>query len=285
MNARIFDCFTFFKELDLLEIRLHELAPVVDHFVIVEATRTFSGEAKPLVFAENRQRFAAFNDKIIHVVVDEFPPARSAWDRESYQRRQIARGLTAAAPDDYIIISDVDEIPRRTALADAVASGRAANAFTIFGLTEYHHRLNLHREGFTLWLGTRMMQRKTLRDIQAARKLKAIPSKSAPWLNPIARAVQSTGVFGKPVRFNLIENGGWHFTSIGTGAEIADKIRSYSHQEYNLPDFIAESRIDDLIASRHGLLVPGISLRIADPATELPAFVAENRERFSHILA
>lgn len=180
MTPRIFDCFTFFKELDLLDIRLHELAPAVDHFVIVEAARTFSGEPKPLVFAENRGRFAAFDSKIIHVVVDDFPPARSAWDRESYQRRQIARGLATAAPDDFIIISDVDEIPRRSALETIIASGRAHNAYTVFGLAEFHHRLNLHRENFTLWLGTRMLQKKILRDIQAARKLKAIPSKSAP---------------------------------------------------------------------------------------------------------
>ena len=66
----IWDCFTFFNELDILELRLRELAPVVDRFVIAEATKTFANEAKPVHFAENRARFAEFLPKIVHVVKD-----------------------------------------------------------------------------------------------------------------------------------------------------------------------------------------------------------------------
>ena len=69
----IFDCFSFFNELDILEIRLNVLAPVVDKFVLVEAVRRHSGEPKELYFEKNKQRFAPFLDKIIHVVVDDEP--------------------------------------------------------------------------------------------------------------------------------------------------------------------------------------------------------------------
>jgi hypothetical protein len=77
---RIFDCFTFLNEFDLLEIRLHELAPVVDRFVIAESPVTFTGRPKPLHFLDNRARFAAFADKIIHIVVDDQPVTDSAWE-------------------------------------------------------------------------------------------------------------------------------------------------------------------------------------------------------------
>jgi len=73
----IYDCFTFFNELDLLEIRLNVLKDVVDRFVLVEATQTFTGRPKPLYYKENAARFAAFADRIIHVVVDDFSAADS----------------------------------------------------------------------------------------------------------------------------------------------------------------------------------------------------------------
>jgi len=68
----IYDCFSFFNELDLLEIRLHELDPVVDKFVLVEASKTFQGKDKPLFYDENKERYKEFSEKIIHVVVDKF---------------------------------------------------------------------------------------------------------------------------------------------------------------------------------------------------------------------
>ena len=65
----IYDCFTFFNELDLLDIRLHELASTVDVFVLAEAPLTFQGQPKPLVFQEHRNRYRTYLDKIRHVVV------------------------------------------------------------------------------------------------------------------------------------------------------------------------------------------------------------------------
>ena len=69
----VYDCFQFFNELDILKIRLHVLNPVVDRFVISEATETFSGLKKPLYYEENKELFAEFADKIIHVVVEDTP--------------------------------------------------------------------------------------------------------------------------------------------------------------------------------------------------------------------
>ena len=115
--ANVYDCFTFFNEMDILEIRLNELDEVVDYFVIVESTRTFQKKEKPLYLNLDDERIIKFKDKIIHIVVDEFPNfftywrVPKTWDYENHQRNAIARGLKNVSPDDIIIVSDVDEIP------------------------------------------------------------------------------------------------------------------------------------------------------------------------------
>ena len=89
----IFDCFTFNDELELLEIRLNVLKDVVDRFVLVEATKTFTNKSKPLIYEENKDRFKEFADKIIHIVVDDFPDDDNPWARENWQRNKIMEGL------------------------------------------------------------------------------------------------------------------------------------------------------------------------------------------------
>ena len=110
---RVWDAFQFYNELDVLEVRLHELNASVHRFVLVEATRTHSNKPKPLYFQEAASRFAAFSDKIVHVVVDDLPsvdiscalppnelrarshnlPQCGSWILENHQRNAILRGL------------------------------------------------------------------------------------------------------------------------------------------------------------------------------------------------
>lgn len=94
-------------------------------FVLVEATTTFSGEPKPLYFAEARARFARWADKIVHVVVDDMPKGADAWDAERFQRDACVRGIETAAPDDLILLSDVDEIPKPEVLARVIEEREA----------------------------------------------------------------------------------------------------------------------------------------------------------------
>jgi beta-1,4-mannosyl-glycoprotein beta-1,4-N-acetylglucosaminyltransferase len=134
----IYDCFTFFNELLLLEVRLNTLNSVVDKFVLVESPYTHSGNNKPLYFeqAKDRPEFAKFKNKIIHIIVENIPlrnhwrnenrqellkceprqpinakPATGIWQNENHQRRCIKRGLTNLQPDDIVLVSDLDEIP------------------------------------------------------------------------------------------------------------------------------------------------------------------------------
>lgn len=107
---KIIDCFPFFNELMILDLRLHILNPYVDQFVLVEATRSHQDKEKRLFFEENKQKFEKFLPKIKHVVVDDFPPY-SYWSHEAHQRNRIIDAIYGQCDDnDVIFISDVDEI-------------------------------------------------------------------------------------------------------------------------------------------------------------------------------
>ena len=120
----VYDCFIFNDELELLEIRLNELSPVVDRFVLVEGDKTLSGRPKPLHFADHRQRFAEFSDRIVHLTItgDAWPDGHDSWTREWHQRNQIQAALEGCRLQDLIIISDADEIAHPDAVRRAATS-------------------------------------------------------------------------------------------------------------------------------------------------------------------
>ena len=82
----------------------------MDKFVISEATETFSGLQKPLYYEENKDMFKEFEDKIIHIVVDDTPQGDTHY-RDTFQKNAVTRGLKDCKDDDIIIFSDLDEIP------------------------------------------------------------------------------------------------------------------------------------------------------------------------------
>jgi beta-1,4-mannosyl-glycoprotein beta-1,4-N-acetylglucosaminyltransferase len=282
----IYDCFIFFNELELLELRLHELAGVVDKFVLVEATRTFTNEPKPLFFQENRARFREFEDRIIHVVVADSPDVSDPWAVERFQRNGIARGLTQCRPEDWILISDVDEIPRATAVqrisrehpfprgfwADIVcrpmirlfsawkfSRGRVRrnHSFILkFRQSNHRHFINcvtVNPPSLVHWLGTRML---FYRDLSTAQE------------------VRHSG-------YKLVENGGWHFTSMGGVERIVEKIKSFSHQEFNRPTFLDANRVGDLINQGKSLFDPAEELKFVTLDDSYPRYIREHPEKFS----
>ena len=227
---KIFDCFTFYNEFDILEIRLHELYPIVDHFVVVEATKTYAGRDKPLHFADNRERFAAYADKIIHVVVDDLPAeASDHWAREYAQRNGIERGLTLAAPGDLVIVSDVDEIIRREVIEKIRATGTAP-AVLGFRLRVYSMRFNyqniLGPEAHIVWPVA--MRRDQLTSPQEARNSRF----------DLDRANDGS----------VIDDAGWHYTSVGNDEWIRNKIANFSHSEFHDPAFITQVNPNQLLA-------------------------------------
>lgn len=111
---KIFDCFLFFNELEILELRLMTLSDFVDYFVLVEANKTFTGNEKGVFFEKNRNLYKKYLDKIIYIKVEDIPTldrSKNCWAIENFQRNCITRGLVNAKDEDRIILSDVDEIP------------------------------------------------------------------------------------------------------------------------------------------------------------------------------
>lgn len=151
----IFDCFTFFDELDILDIRLNVLNEVVDKFVLVESTLTHSGHNKSLYFDINKEKFSPFLNKIIHVVVDDMDIINGVWEKENYQRNQIMRGLVNNANDeDCILISDIDEIPNSKLIKNI---NPEKNKIIGFKQRLFYYYLNCEQIG-TSWIGTKALK-------------------------------------------------------------------------------------------------------------------------------
>ncbi|WP_291854910.1 N-acetylglucosaminyltransferase [Bradyrhizobium sp.] len=231
-TPRTYDCFTFFNELDVLEIRLAELDPLVDRFVLVEATRTFMGSPKPLVFSECKARFAAYAHKITHVVVDDLPDSSNPWVRERAQRRAIMRGLQDARPDDRIIVSDVDEIPKPRRLAAALSAPMLSRRLIAFWCENYTYRLNLRNDDLDHRLGPRLLTYRNLTDPNGLREISVRFSRRK-WLRPFNSPVSTFRLWRHmprtPLLLNVIWDGAWHFTSIGDVDDVNHKLSSYSH--------------------------------------------------------
>lgn len=278
----IYDCFTFFNELDILELRLEELDGCVDHFVIAEATRTFSNGPKPLHFADNKSRFARFLPKIIHVVIDDLPDEGDAWDREAFQRNALSRGLENAAPDDIIMISDVDEIPYPENIARLTPDAVRGRVWFI-ECDYYTYKLNLAIEN--KWIGLcaiRAIEKKHLPGMQSLRAFRARQSRRLPMpINQTINVAKNVFRVGAPLVHVLVEHGGWHFTFMNTPEKIQYKIAAYAHQERNTAEFNSLENIQRLIAD--GLSVCGRKVRRVELEL-MPGTVRRNPDRWRHHL-
>ncbi len=277
--SKIYDCFTFFNEMDLLEIRLNELYPVVDYFVIVEATRTFQKKPKPLYFQENRKRYEAFKDKIIHVVVDQYPTFFSkfrvpkTWDYENSQREHILKGLVGAAPEDRIIIGDVDEIPLATAVADGKNISKPCvfeqylcfyylnNVCAYYG----HGNVLLNREGFGFWRGSVMLSKKDIKTVKKARLLR----------DKVADDVK------------IMPKSGWHFSFLGGTDHIIKKIESWSHAEFNNEKYKNRDYIESSIRSGKSIFDPDTRFNLYDVKTsglQFPEYLKNNLGKYQSLV-
>jgi beta-1,4-mannosyl-glycoprotein beta-1,4-N-acetylglucosaminyltransferase len=205
----VWDCFTFFNELDVLEVRLTELDERVDHFVLAESPLTHRGHPKPLYFEENRSRFARWDHKIIHLVVDLPETCPDPWERERRQRDAMAEVLVAEAdPADLVILTDVDEVPRESAvpkILEMTLTGPVA-----LGMRLYYYELHWRDPG--IWLHPKAIR---------VRDLDRLVFRRGGTLSDLRL------VFELPV----VSEAGWHFSSFMAPHAIAEKMRAFAHAE------------------------------------------------------
>lgn len=287
----IYDAFTFFSELDVLEIRLNVLSDVVDRFVLVEARQTHQGEAKPLYYAENESRFARFSDRIEHIVIDRFPDECSTpVAREIFQRNAISRGLGNTQVGDTVLISDLDEIPRPESVAMAADRG-GVNVFRQLLFSYFLNCVHLDDRGVpaAFWSGTvsyrhddkveipqRYSELRYLRGGQTARL--------ATRMRAVARRVRRFGELEGRARF--LEDAGWHFTFQGGVDAIANKLKAYLHVEYNSEQYTSREAILAAIRERRDLFGRGGQYQIVPIDERFPAYLQDSAAtRYRHLMA
>jgi beta-1,4-mannosyl-glycoprotein beta-1,4-N-acetylglucosaminyltransferase len=211
---KIVDCFMFYNELDLLNYRLNILNHVVDYFIIVESMYTFMGNEKKLYYNENKELFKDFNEKIIHIIIDEVPYKtpnvnnKEQWINEIFQRNAISRGIKSneLSLEDLLIIADLDEIPDPNTL-DKIKKGIITVTFNTLLLDNYYY--NLNSKVHTNPESTKIITYEKYKELNIS-------------CNDIRHSTTPN-----------ILNGGWHLSYFGDPHFIKNKMNEFSHQEYN----------------------------------------------------
>ena len=291
---KIFDCFMFYDEEMLLDVRLNVLDKYVDKFVIVESTFTHSGKKRDLIF--DIKKFLKFKDKIIYHVVDKKPKGleevnvydtdhikknkiiMNAVRFENGQRHAIGSLLKSAEANDQIIISDLDEIPN----LDNVNFTSIKNKIILFRQKMFYYKFNLILENM-IWCGSKSCKMKNFLFPQWLREIK--DKKYPLW------RIDTIFSNKKYNNVHFIENGGWHFTNIKTPEEIDKKLRSYMHHpEYDQSN-IGPKEIDKMIKERKPVYdLMANSSEVKDRSNtklkvvninELPIFIRQNRDKYN----
>ncbi|MDQ0317150.1 hypothetical protein [Amorphus orientalis] len=282
-RPRVYDCFLFFRELDLLEIRLRELADVVDTFVLVESRYDFAGREKPLHYKANRSRFAAFADRIRHIeVLDEPADADQRWVRQRHQRAAILTGLADSAPDDLVLLSDVDEIPSEATVA-ALAADPRRHAIHFLNQPLYRFYLDVRDTGGGGWIGTRAVRARHMIDPTRLRKLKPVNYPKAPRAYEHAYwAYRSALEFRSYLTRVRHAEAGWHFSSVGDLDYLLAKDQAIAFDEMSQH---STASIADWDRHRAALSMNiGRAERLSADAA-LPKAVREDPERYAALLA
>ena len=200
---KLIDCFMYFDEDIVLDLRLNTLNEKVDKFIIAEATRNHAGKPKKLNF--KIENFLRFKDKIEYIVIDDLPTDvksfKKNWHsnhiRDQFQRNALERGYRNFDDNDLIMISDIDEIPNPKRIDEFISS----NIYACFIQSNFQSKLNLLNVTQTNWPGTKICKKKYLKSPQWLRDIKI---KKKPFWK----------IFKKDIQ--LIENGGWHFSFLKT---------------------------------------------------------------------
>ena len=257
---RLVDCFLYNNEDLILEVRLNTLNKYVDNFVIVESKFDHQGNKKKLNF--NFSNYKKFEHKIKYLVIDKFPENMSSWDRENYQRNYINKGIQEFNEDDYIMISDVDEIPNLKEIKNL-----DKYKFTVFQQKLFFYKFNAHNTTTPFWFGSKICKKKYLKSPQWLRKQKVKK-------NPFWKFYK--------VKWNIIKDGGWHFSFLMDAHQIEAKLNSFAHEEYNSDYFKNLERINYSIDNNIDLFNRGFTYQKIDFDESFPKYIFDNKKKFKN---
>jgi hypothetical protein len=214
---RVFDCFTFYNELDIAELRIQELWDVVDFFVIAEANTTHQNNSKPFYLKDNWARFEPYKEKIRHIMIEDMPCDKDTWVNERYQRFSLSRGLTDLQPNDIVIVSDCDEIPRPAAIA---AIKEDTNDYDRYILA-----IPLNYYKFNYMMVTPVHKQNNI-----------MVTRGRVFTDPQNERARTFHTGNLPPHYAddhlcILEHAGWHFTYFGQTDFAKNKIANFAHNE------------------------------------------------------
>ena len=290
---KIFDCFMYFDEDLILDLRLNTLNKFIDYFVIVESIYNHKGEKRKLKF--NINKFKKFNKKIIYLIHNQIPSEIkqikkndsehekntkyifNAIFRENSQRNYILKGLRKAKDNDIILISDVDEIPN----LKKVNFKTLKDKLIFFKQEMFYYKFNLKLPNYN-WIGTKSCKKKYLKNPQWLRNIK---DRKYPFYR--------LDTFFSDKKFtnaDIIKNGGWHFTNIKTAEQIRYKLKSYLHHREFEVNPVTKKQIEKLIKSRiaiYDLKLDKRSQKIGQGSKlqkynlkKLPTYIIDNKKKY-----
>ena len=276
----VIDCIPFFNELDILKLRLHILDPLVDRFVIEEATHTFSGLPKDLCFEKNREMFEEFLPKITYLVVDNSPKEISTHERDKFQKNALAKELTDASDEDVLILSDVDEIPNPAVLQELV---KRFDPDKIYHLAQRNFYCYLNMEEVSgnllsitgefpgverrMWLGTKVFAKKNI---------------------PESGIIDLREISPEDPRSVRVADGGWHFGYMGSCHEtdvsrrVGTKVVAAAHQEYNTEDVLAE--VKDRLILGEDIFGRNAVFQWAVVDESYPQYLLEHKSEYDYLI-
>jgi len=294
---KIFDCFMYFDEEIVLDLRLNTLNKYIDYFVIVESTFTHRGDKRKLKF--NHNKFEKFKDKIIYLTFDKEPEGIEAVNkndnegeksrkyilnaakRENGQRDHIINGLNKANPEDLILISDVDEIPN----LEEIKLENLKEKILMFQQDMFYYKFDLKLPGM-VWSGTKGCKKK---DLLSPQWLRNIKDKKYPLF-------RLDIIFSKKKYSSIkfIDDGGWHFSNIKSAEEIEHKLRSYlHHREFDVQPLTIE-KIDNIIKNKQAIYDLSVDKRVNKVGSgnqlvkydfkKLPIYLKQNKKNYEQWL-
>ena len=293
----IYDCFQYFDEDLLLDIRLNVLNQYVKKFVITEATYTHNGAKKELNF--NINNFKKFKDKINYLVIDQ-PPTNllefvknepehekgeklilNGMARDYFQRENLVKGIDEAKENDMILISDLDEIPDLSKLN----LSKIKKKIIIFEQKMFYYKLNLIYENCS-WYGTKACRKKDLISPQWLRNIKA---KKYPFWR-----LDTLFSNKKYQNLKIIPNGGWHFTNMKNAKDLHHKMNNFAHHpeyedtkysEEDMANFIKKKLVFyDHFSDKNKNRFENVNELEKVNDSYLPNYLVENYEKYKSLI-
>lgn len=252
---KVFDCFMFHNEFEMLDLRLNELKDIVDYFVLIESEFTFQGDRKKLCFNDVKSDYKEF--PIIHVVVP-FSAADNIIGNEygtnlmrrAIQEKYTLNGLDSARDDDVIIYSDVDELPKLDTLKRMV--NVIENPMT-FEQKFYYYFVNCMVKD-TIWRGSILCKKRYFIDPGMIRRNREI--------------------------YSGIPDGGWHFSYHGGPKRVMSKLRSFAYVGYDKKFKSSDNIVNSINNVKDIFGRPEIKLEVVKFDDSFPKYIADHKDKF-----